>query len=449
MKQERVERTHSKIDDKGMKISTASVKKLIKAIFLWAVTIFFALMGLVYLTSGSVLVGVLASAVVVVVIPISGWQGKLKTQIKGVWKPIITIFLMIICFAVMGAQADTGTTPPTHSEHQEKQEQKNAETMEAVVPFASNEYQGRNYQEVVDELKKAGFENVEIETVLTYSESEADTVGDLTINGKHSFLKSTSYEPTAPVVVSRYKLNSEITVGITVDGEDGKPMFTIDTNLPDGTVLDVELSGMDDDNFDYFEQREITVQGGTAATEVFAAGDEPLTGAYYFGVVMFPAEQNEQVQEVIGAAGEYMRGDFLKTEGSYHYVMASTEYTSPVEAAIEKIGEVELQEKFKTALSGFGDDCEISVDGYVYTVNVWQDGLAQTTVLANAGFENAKKAWDSIVDTTTNACESLWELLAMNGYEDYMIQIQILNDQNRANTLLSVFMGIVSYNCVS
>ena len=48
------------------------------------------------------------------------------------------------------------------------------------------------------------------------------------------------------------------------------------------------------------------------------------------------------------------------------------EYTSHVAETVEKISEEELREKLKTALSGFGDDCTISKDGYVYTVNVWQ-----------------------------------------------------------------------------
>ena len=114
-----------------------------------------------------------------------------------------------------------------------------------------------------------------------------------------------------------------------------------------------------------------------------------------------------------------------------------------------KISEEELREKLKTALSGFGDDCTISKDGYVYTVNVWQEGLAQTAMLAQTGDKDAKEAWDKIAYTTMQASDSLQELLTASGYGDYMVQIQVLNDKNHDNTLLTVTMGMASYNCVS
>ena len=92
---------NKKAADNRMTNPTVIVKKLIKNIFLWAITIFFALMGLVYLTSGGALAGLLATALVVLVIPIDGWQRKLKTHIRGAWKPITTILLVIICFAAI------------------------------------------------------------------------------------------------------------------------------------------------------------------------------------------------------------------------------------------------------------------------------------------------------------------------------------------------------------
>ncbi len=54
-----------------------------------------------------------------------------------------------------------------------------------------------------------------------------------------------------------------------------------------------------------------------------------------------------------------------------------------------------------------------------------------------------------IVDTTAEASNSLQELLSISGYGDYMVQIEVLNDQNHENTLLTVLLGMVSYNCVS
>lgn len=49
----------------------------------------------------------------------------------------------------------------------------------------------------------------------------------------------------------------------------------------------------------------------------------------------------------------------------------------------------------------------------------------------------------------TETTASLQELLTASGYGDYMVQIQVLNDKNHDNTLLTVTMGMASYNCVS
>ena len=130
-------------------------------------------------------------------------------------------------------------------------------------------------------------------------------------------------------------------------------------------VLAVELASTNDDTDYYFEQREVTVKNGAAQTEAFTRDGEPLAGAYQFGGTMLPPEQTEQVQEITGAAGEAMRGDLVEKSGDYSYILASAEYLSPVETVVEKISEEELQGRLGEALSGFGDDCEISVEGYV------------------------------------------------------------------------------------
>ena len=53
-----------------------------------------------------------------------------------------------------------------------------------------------------------------------------------------------------------------------------------------------------------------------------------LTGQYRFGVIMLPAEQSQQVQEIVGASGEAMRGTPVKKDGDYSYIAVSMEYTS-------------------------------------------------------------------------------------------------------------------------
>lgn len=318
------------------------------------------------------------------------------------------------------------------------------------APFASNEYQGRSYQEVVEELETAGFENIQIKTMMTYSESKAGTVGGVTIDGDHSFFEWTAYDPTVPVIVSYYKLKIEVTIDITIGGEDGKPVFTAQTNLPDGTVLNAELAGDEDSNFAYLEQQEIIVQDGVAVTEAFTLDGEPLMGVYRFGVVMFPAEQTEEVQEVVGAAGGFIRGNFVEKNGDYAYVMASTQYQSPIVIKVEKISDEEMDALIdQTLKSALGENYSIELVGYTYKVNTWQDGVAVIATLAKGGDADAMTTWANLKNAAVKMSASLYKLLDMNGHGDKCVSVNILNDINPENVLLTAILGLATYDWVA
>lgn len=127
----------------------------------------------------------------------------------------------------------------------------------------------------------------------------------------------------------------EVFVDIEVTGEDGKPEFVIHTNLPDETVLSLELSldSLPEDGQDYyFEQRELEIKNGTATAEVFSDGEEPLIGDYFFGVVMLPSEQPEQVRKTVGENGENLTGELVEKLDEYQYIATSLTYHSPYES---------------------------------------------------------------------------------------------------------------------
>lgn len=327
------------------------------------------------------------------------------------------------------------------------------------APFESGDYKGKSLDAIVAQLEEAGFTNIQEEPQETEMEFNADSIINIKIGSNTTWNTANAWKADVPIIIEYYEYTGirhfEVTAEIEVGGEDGKPVFTIDTNLPDGTVLSAELSldfAPDNMEEDYVVSQEITVQDGVAQTEPYTLGNgEALTnknGKYRFGIVMFPWEQTEQVQEIVGHAGEAMLGDAVEQDDEYSYIAISTEYQSPIEAEVEKISEEELMERFEQALSGFGDNCEISVDGYVYTVSVWQDGLAMTATLAQAGNEAMAEEWDEIVYTTMQASASLQELLDASGYGDYMVQVQTLNDLNHDNILLTTMLGVATYNCV-
>lgn len=51
----------------------------------------------------------------------------------------------------------------------------------------------------------------------------------------------------------------------------------------------------------------------------------------------------------------------------------------------------------------------------MYTVSVWQDGLAACAILAEQGVPDRGRTVGEIVDTTAEASNSLQELLSISG----------------------------------
>lgn len=198
----------------------------------------------------------------------------------------------------------------------------------ARSPFSSSECNGMDYDEVLSALKDAGFSNIQTSEDFTKSESQVGTVKSVSIGGESTFSTSNVWEDTVSVDIVRYELEQlEVFADVEVSGEDGKPVFTVSTNIPDGSVLILTLS----DGNDYTEQQDVKVKSGTAASEPFTRDGSPLAGGYDLTVVMEPGDQGFFVRTSIGADGQYLSGPLIEedsTDGS-HYVFTETHYDSP------------------------------------------------------------------------------------------------------------------------
>ncbi len=301
--------------------------------------------------------------------------------------------------------------------------------------------------EAIEALSAAGFTNIQENIKETSSADDAGKITKITVNGENLFRKGDRHEGTDVVEITYYSLKRyEAEMEIEVSEDAGLPVFTVNTNLPNGTRLELTLSNEES----YSEQQTVKVKDGQAVSDIFWDNGHYLLGEYTLSVVMKPEDQNASVQYEIGKNGEAMTGPLVHMDenDAGKYLLLEDGYTSNYTEP-EKISEDELRERFAQALSGFGNDYEIDLEGYVYTVSVWQDGLAACAMLAEQGVPTAVEQWGEIVDTTAEASNSLQELLSISGYGDYMVQIEVLNDQNHENTLLTVLLGMVSYNCVS
>ena len=317
----------------------------------------------------------------------------------------------------------------------------------ADLPVGSDGWQMQTAGEAIESLSAAGFTNIQENIKETSSADDAGKITKITVNGENLFRKGDRHEGTDVVEITYYSLKRyEAEMEIEVSEDAGLPVFTVNTNLPNGTRLELTLSNEES----YSEQQTVKVKDGQAVSDIFWDNGHYLLGEYTLSVVMKPEDQNASVQYEIGKNGEAMTGPLVHMDenDAGKYLLLEDGYTSNYTEP-EKISEDELRERFAQALSGFGNDYEIDLEGYVYTVSVWQDGLAACAMLAEQGVPTAVEQWGEIVDTTAEASNSLQELLSISGYGDYMVQIEVLNDQNHENTLLTVLLGMVSYNCVS
>ena len=303
------------------------------------------------------------------------------------------------------------------------------------APFESGKCKGMELEVVKSQLAEAGFTNIQEKPQETATEFLADSVISVKIGSNTSWNSANTWKPDTKIIIEYYAYTGirhiDVTMDIAVGGEDGKPVFTVQTSLPDGTKLSAELSyngELTGGHEDYVETQTITVQDGKAQTAPFTKDGEMLTGQYRFGVVMFRRSRANRCRRSWARPARPCAVRWWKrTETTA--ISPRRWNTHPMLRRPLRRSARRSWEKLKTALSGFGDDCTISKDGYVYTVNVWQEGLAQTAMLAQTGDKDAKEAWDKIAYTTMQASDSLQELLTASGYGDYMAQIQVLNDK--------------------
>lgn len=337
----------------------------------------------------------------------------------------------------------------------------------AKVPLAYNEYQTMQYTDARQQFENAGFTNINGIEKVTQNLNKEGIVNSIVIDGAHTFLRSEVYENDVPVEITYFKYEiPTISLKIKTEGEKGKPEFLIKTNLPDGTILNAELSfagTLTEWTEDYLEQQQITVQDGKAKTEAFTNGGDVLKGEYHLSVMMFPNEQPESVQKIIGESGEKLTGDLVEKLDTYQYVSASDEYVSPFDPYWEAImaqETAEAQEPEKpwedvvaeieaTLKVSIGDDYTLMQDESGVTINLWSDGIALTAAAAQEGVASSADVWEEMISSVRSAEEKVRTLIRLAGYKDRIAVINIVNDQNHDLTLLTVSNGMILYDVVS
>ena len=104
----------------------------------------------------------------------------------------------------------------------------------------------------------------------------------------------------------------EVSFDVSVDENGGKPIFTINTNLPDETSLMLTLNGNN-----YTAQAQVTVKDGVTSSNAFSSNGNSLAeGEYVLTVSMsIPKLQPDNVRAIIGESGENMTGEYVEASG--------------------------------------------------------------------------------------------------------------------------------------
>lgn len=315
----------------------------------------------------------------------------------------------------------------------------------ADLPVGNTEAKDQAAAEVIAALKEAGFTNITEETWETTDAGEAGQVASMNVDGDSYFDAGDRFEADVPIEITYYVLK-EFLVELTVEtgGYSGMPTFSVQTNLPDETEL--ELIMVNDAGF---EQKEtVEVEDGKAETGYFWDGGRELIGDYTLTVTMRPGEQSRAVRKEIGDTGDTLTGELVQTDAETggRYLQLEQAYTSDY-IPPDRISEEELIGLLEMiAQQGFGENYKIEVEGKVYSVGVWEDGLAMLSVLARDGGQTYVAQWNELVDGLETTAAALKELLANSGYGDCSILFSVLNDMDQEYVLLSSMDGAVIYD---
>lgn len=141
------------------------------------------------------------------------------------------------------------------------------------------------------------------------------------------------------------------------------------------------------------------------------------------------------------------------TQDSTETTEATTEATTEEAKATTEFSEEDLYDTYIALVranldENFPDSFEIKKKDNIVHINIWQDGLAFEATLAKEGYEENKEKWEDMKDNAEYMSESLTKLMKTTGIKDGHVAVNVLNDQNKDNTLLSYLDGECVYDAM-
>lgn len=92
---------------------------------------------------------------------------------------------------------------------------------------------------------------------------------------------------------------------------------------------------------------------------------------------------------------------------------------------------------------------EIYHENGIIIFNTWEQGIALGVTLAKEGNAENLAAWNDFIENQKEFSLTLCDFVDTLGLDETMVMVNILNDGNKENVLLSIAEGVVVYNCVN
>lgn len=98
------------------------------------------------------------------------------------------------------------------------------------------------------------------------------------------------------------------------------------------------------------------------------------------------------------------------------------------------------------ALGGSFSGKDVYHDGKDLIANVWMDGLTEELYAVKDHGGESPESWENVKVSMVNLAESLCNVLSTYGQEDFELRLNILNDTNHENVLLSILDDTITYD---
>ena len=119
----------------------------------------------------------------------------------------------------------------------------------------------------------------------------------------------------------------------------------------------------------------------------------------------------------------------------------STDSSRVSMATVINLIESTLEENF--------ENVSVSYKNEMIQINIWSDGVTTGAMLAKSGDKECLASWNTLVGNQEKLCKQLYELVQTLGVEDVSVVMNVLNDTNLDNVLLTVLNGYTFYDVVN